>query len=62
MSRMKAKQESPKDHFGDLLGKLVQVPKPEMQAEEAKWQGMRDRLRKKGEAKAAKARKAPPAE
>jgi hypothetical protein len=48
--------------FGNLLGKLVQVPKSEMQAEEAKWQAMRERLRKKGEAKGATKRKRPPAD
>jgi len=61
VSKKKIGEKRPPDQFGALLGKLVQVPKSEMQAEEAKWEAMRDRLRKKGEAKATKARKSPPA-
>lgn len=37
--------------FDALLGRLVQVPKAEVQAEEAKYKAMRERLKEKGEQK-----------
>ncbi len=37
--------------FDALLGKLARVPKAEVEAEEAKYRAMRERLRGKGEAK-----------
>lgn len=50
-------KDAPLGSFGSLLGKLVQVPKEEMQAEEAKWQAMRQRLKDKGESKGKEKRK-----
>lgn len=46
--------------FDALLGKLVSVPKTEVDAEEAKWKAMRKRLKAKGETGGAKRRKMPP--
>ncbi len=43
--------------FDTLLGKLALVPKAEVQAEEAKYRAMRERLKEKGEAKAARKKK-----
>lgn len=48
------------NEFGNLLSKLVKVPKEEVAAEEAKWQAMRKRLKAKAEASGAKRRKLPP--
>ena len=48
--------------FDALLGKLVSVPKAEVEKEEAKWKAMRKRLKAKGEAGGVKRRKLPPSE
>lgn len=42
------KRTDQSDNFGNLLGKLVKVPKEEADAEEAKWKAMRKRLKAKG--------------
>ena len=47
--------------FDALLGKLVSVPKAEVEAEEKKWKSMRKRIKAKGEVSGAKRRKLPPA-
>ncbi|MGC1274008.1 MAG: hypothetical protein WBC44_09900 [Planctomycetaceae bacterium] len=44
--------------FSGLLGRLARVPKEELQAEEAKYRAMRERLKEKGETKAKSAKKA----
>ena len=47
--------------FDVLLGKLVSVPKVEVESEEKKWKAMRKRLKAKSAAGGAKRRKLPPA-
>jgi hypothetical protein len=54
------KNETPQNGFDNLLLKLVQVPKEEIDSEEAKWKAIRGRLKAKGEASGAKLRKLPP--
>ncbi len=46
--------------FDALLGKLVSVPKAEVEAEEKKWKAMRKRLKAKGESGGVKRRNLPP--
>lgn len=46
--------------FDALLGKLVSVPKAEVEKEEKKWKAMRKRLNAKGETSGANRRKLPP--
>lgn len=48
------------DDFGNLLSKLVQVPKEEIDTEDAKWKAMRKRLKDKGKSKGVVTRKNPP--
>lgn len=43
--------------FDALLDRLACVPKEEVQAEEAKYRAMRERLKAKGEEKAARKKK-----
>ena len=45
--------------FDKLLGKLVAVPKTEVEKEESKWKAMRQRLKAKGETAGGKRRKLP---
>lgn len=58
---MTKKRTDQSNNFGNLLGKLVKVPKEEADAEEAKWKAMRKRLKAKGEAKGVRTRKQKPA-
>ncbi len=46
--------------FDAFLGKLVSVPKAEVEKEEKKWKAMRMRLKDKGETGGVKRRKLPP--
>ncbi len=50
------KMKSGSDSFDSLMRGLVAVPKSEVEAEERKWQAQRERLQKKGAAKAKKKR------